>query len=377
MATKRTISNPFSITSYIGKDYFCDREAETEQICKALYNRRNITLISPRKMGKTGLIKNVFDTIGEHDAHCFYVDIYNTSNLREFIKVFAENVFTKRLRPFTEHAWQEISRYFSNLRPVFSIDPITGTPQCSIDVQAEHEENTLRTIFDYLEQADKRCFVAFDEFQTIAEYSDSKMEATLRSYIQHLNNVQFIFAGSKKHVMLQMFSSANRPFFQSSQLMDIDVIPEGTYYTFSSSHLQRHGQQMDAGTFHELYTLVGGHTWYVQVMLNRLYESAIKEIKYEDVLTVIDQWLQEQSPIYQTYSRLLTNKQLNIMRAVAHEGFVKEPGSSKFLQKYDLGAYSTVRSIIKTLTDKELLYPHEDGGYSVYDRFWGIWLRHN
>ena len=219
--------------------------------------------------------------------------------------------------------------------------------------------------------------MAFDEFQTITEYSDNKIEATLRSHIQHLNNVQFIFAGSKKHVMLQMFSAANRPFFQSTQLMSIGTIPEDVYYNFASSHLEAHKQQIDRASFHELYDLVGGHTWYVQVILNRLYQSRIKEITYNDVLIVINQWLQEQTPVYQTYCRLLTIKQLAVMRAVAKEGIVSEPGKNSFLNKYAIGAYSTVRGALIALSDKELLYVDDDGSYSVYDKFWGIWLRYN
>lgn len=377
MAAKQSISNPFSITSYMGKEYFCDRETETQQLREALFNGRNVTLISPRKMGKTGLIKHVFQQIKPQEAYCFYIDIYNTTSLREFTKTFAETVLTKRITPFSERVWKDVSRFFSALRPVFSVDPLTGMPQCTVDIKPNSEELTLQQIFAYLEQADKPCYVAFDEFQTITEYPEQKIEATLRSNIQHLNSVHFIFAGSKKHVMLQMFSSANRPFFQSTELMSISTIPEDRYYSFASAHLQAHKQHIDASTFQELYSMVSGHTWYVQVLLNRLYQTGIKDITYNDVLSVVNQWLQEQTPVYQTYGRLLTDRQLAVMRAVAKEGVIKEPGSNAFLQKYSLGAYSTVRSALISLADKELLYVQDDGSYSVYDCFWGIWLRYN
>lgn len=377
MARKKNTINPFSITSYMGKEYFCDRETETENLCKALYNGRNVTLISPRKMGKTGLIRHLFQQINAQEAYCFYVDIYDTSNLFEFTKKFAESVLTKRITPFSSRVWKEISRVFSSLRPVITVDPITGNPKCSVDVQAEHEETTLQHVFAYLENANKRCYVAFDEFQTIAEYPDCKAEAVLRSYIQHLGNVHFIFAGSKKHLMLQMFSSASRPFFQSSQLMSIGPIPEDAYYNFALSYFQKHGQQMEADTFHELYGMVEGQTWYVQVLLNRLYQRGTSVIGQQELLYEIDQWLQEQTPVYQTYCRLLTGKQQAVLRAVAKENVVREPGSNRFLQRYALGGYSTVRNVLITLTDKELLYQLDDGSYCVYDRFFGIWLKNN
>ncbi len=374
MATKAGITNPFSITSYMGKEYFCDREAETNQLREALYNRRNITLVSPRRMGKTGLIRHLFEQISPKEAYCFYIDIYNTSNLCDFTRVFAEAVLTKQLTPFSERVWKEMTRFFGSLRPVLSADPITGMPQCSVEIQPDNAEMTLSQLFSYLEHANKRCYVAFDEFQTIADYPEGKAEATLRTYIQHLNNVNFIFAGSKKHVMLQMFSSVGRPFYQSTQLMSIGAIGEDAYFSFAASHLKAHKQTITKETFHDLYSLVSGHTWYVQVLLNRLYQSGIKDIDYAVVLLVLNQILEEQIPVYQTYMHLLTDKQTAVMRAIAKEGIVHEPGSSKFLQKHTLGAYSTVRSVILSLAEKELLYIEEDG---IYDRFWAIWLKNN
>lgn len=375
MGTSKNINNPFSVTSYLGAEYFCDREKETKNLHDALLNGRNVTLISPRRMGKTGLIRHLFAQVPSKEAYCFYVDIYNTANLHEFTTSFAEAVLTKRITPFSEHIVNEITQLFGAIRPVFSPDPLTGMMKCTIDIQPKKEEATLRQVFAYLEQADQPCYVAFDEFQTIADYSDSKVEATLRSYIQHLTNVHFIFAGSKKHTITQMFTSAGRPFFQSTQLMNIVTIEESAYYAFASKHLQAHTQQIDPDTFHELYTLVNGHTWYIQALLNRLYQSAIPQIGYNDVLSALNQLLLEAEPSYQMYCHLVTDRQLAVLRAIAREGNVKEPNSNSFLQTYQLGAGSTVRNAIEILMERELLYRHDDGSYSIYDRFFGIWLK--
>ena len=376
MATKKTIVNPFSTSSYLGAAYFCDRQEETEKLKKALYNGRNVTLMSPRRMGKTGLIKHLFQQISPKEVNCFYVDIYNTTNMRDFTKAFAEAVLTQRITPFTERVSKEIMQLFGSIRPVFTPDPITGMIQCTVDIQPQREELTLQQIFAYLEQSKKRCYVAFDEFQEVANYTNEKAEATLRGYIQHLTNVQFIFAGSKKHMMTEMFLSPNRPFFQSTQMMDIDAIDESAYYAFATKHFEAHKQHIDEATFHELYDLVKGHTWYVQALLNRLYQNSKAVIEYNDILLALNQLLEENAVSYQTYCHLITDRQLAVMRAVAHEGEVREPGSNTFLQTHHLGAYSTVRSAIGALEEKELLYC-EDGRYSVYDRFFGIWLRGN
>ena len=375
MAAKEIYSNPFSITSYIGKEYFCDRINETKELADALRNRRNVTLISPRRVGKTGLIQRLFHAIKSQEVHCIYVDLFSTSNLQEFTKVFAEAVLSARINPYSERVWQEIVHFFGSLRPVFTSDPISGMPQCMIDIQPQREEWTLQQIFAYLEKSPLPCYIALDEFQVIAEYKDVKMEALLRSYIQQLTNVHFIFAGSKKHMMTEMFTSAKRPFYRSSQMMNIDVIDENQYYQFASKHLAANGQQIDENTFHELYAMVDGYTWYVQVLLNRLYQTGLPQIDYNTVLLVLKQILQEEVSSYQMYCRLVTDRQLQVLRAIAKEGLVKEPGSSTFLQKYQLGAYSTVRGAILTMIDKELLYQKDDGGYVIYDRFFGLWLK--
>ena len=367
--------NPFSITSYIGPEYFCDRISETQELADALRNRRNVTLISPRRVGKTGLIQHLFHSLDSNQVHCIYVDLFSTSNLQEFTKVFAEAVLSARITPYSERVWQEITQFFGSLRPVFTPDPVSGMTQCTIDIQPQREEWTLQQIFAYMEKSPLPCYVALDEFQVIAEYQDVKMEALLRSYIQQLTNVQFIFAGSKKHMMTEMFASAKRPFYRSAQMMNIDVIDRQQYYQFASDYLSANGQQMDADTFYELYQLVDGYTWYVQALLNRLYQSRVPEIDFNTVQQTLRQILQEETASYQMYCRLITDRQLRVMRAIAKEGAVREPGSNAFLQKYQLGAYSTVRGAILALDEKELLYQKEDGSYVVYDKFFGHWLK--
>ncbi len=162
-------NNPFLIAGYYGPDYFCDRQQETGQIINALYNERNLTLVAPRRMGKTGLIKHVFYKLHEQqpDIITLYLDIYSTQNLNEFVQVFASTVLGS----------------------------------VSIDIATDKEEATLKEIFNYLQSSEKRCYIAIDEFQQITEYPEKGVEALLRSYIQFLPNVRFIFAGSKQHVM--------------------------------------------------------------------------------------------------------------------------------------------------------------------------------
>lgn len=373
MANNNQEINPFPILAYHGTEYFCDRKDETKKLIEALKNGRNITLISPRRMGKTGLIKHVFEQISSKEAICIYVDLDQTTCLTDMVKALGEKILDKIGMP-SGRVWKEIVSWFKSLRPVMTADPATGNPEISLDIQPTAAEASLGEMFGWLEKSKLPCYVALDEFQTIAEYPEPKMEALLRSHIQHLTNVNFIFAGSQKHLMTEMFTSANRPFFQSTQMFPLYEIPEEAYFEFAQHHFERNKQTLQKDTFHELYTTVFGHTWYIQCVLNRLYQYKIRQIDKTALTSTINDILDEYKETFRTYCKLLTSNQLSVIKAIAKDGIAKEISGKDFLQKHQLGAGSTVRSAVNVLIDKDLIADSEDG-YSVYDRFFGLWLR--
>ena len=165
------MNNPFLIVGYQGPEYFCDREKETEVILSALHNGRNITLVSPRRMGKTGLIKNVFYTLQEKEknAKCFYLDIFSTQNLREFVALLGREILGK-LDSLSQSTLKTLLSFFKSCRPVITMDELSGIPSVSLDIVPSKEEETLKEIFDYLRQSGRECYLAIDEFQQIMEY---------------------------------------------------------------------------------------------------------------------------------------------------------------------------------------------------------------
>ena len=340
---------------------------------EGLKNGRNITLISPRRMGKTGLIKHIFEKFDPKERLCFYVDLDQTTCLADLVQAFGK-VVLKQIGMPSGRVWKEILSWFKSLRPVLSAEPATGAPQISLDIKPTEAEASLDEIFGWLEKSKLPCYVAFDEFQVITDYPEPKMEALMRSHIQHLTNVNFIFAGSQKHMMTEMFMAANRPFFQSTQMLPLYEIPENVYFEFAQRHLEHNKQTISQDIFHELYTTVYGHTWYIQCILNRLYQYKVRQIDEQALASTVNDILEEYKESFRTYCKLLTSNQLALIKAIAHEGKVKEIGSQEFLQKYQPGAASTVRSALRVLIDKELIAEDEDG-YSVYDRFFGLWLR--
>lgn len=367
-------NNPFLVTGYHSPEYFCDRRQETETMIRALYNGRNVTLIAPRRMGKTGLVKNVFYKLREQepDTVMFYMDIYSTQSLGDFIRLFAGTVLGK-LDSVPQKALARVGKFIKSCRPVFTFDELTGQPKVTIDIVPSSEEATLREIFDYLRSSEKRCYIAIDEFQQIAEYPEKGAEALLRSYIQFVPNINFIFAGSKQHIMQQMFHSAKRPFYQSTQTQVIDRITREEYYRFAAEFFTRQGRKLAEETFGYLYDAFDGHTWYIQVLLNRLYGyTENPDIGMTDY--AIGEVVAESTYTYENLLAAYPASNIRLLKAIAKAGCVREINSGDFITEYKLRAASSVNSALKRLIDREMVYKTADG-YIVYDRFMAIWLR--
>lgn len=367
-------NNPFLIAGYHSPKFFCDRKAESSTILEALYNGRNITLIAPRRMGKTGLIHHVFYQLKEQksDVVTLYMDIYSTQSLGDFVRLFANTVLGQ-LDSVPQKALNRIGQFIRSCRPVFTFDEITGTPKVTVDVSPTEEESTLKEIFDYLGSSEKRCYIAIDEFQQIAEYPEKGVEALLRSYIQFLPNVNFIFAGSKQHVMQEMFTSSKRPFYQSTQLLTIGTVNRDEYADFAMAHFAKNNLQLPREVFDAIYDKFDGHTWYIQNLLNRLY-GYNRDVEMASITYAMEQIVAEQSYSYADLLKAYPAGHVRLLKAIAQEGCVKEVLAGNFISKHKLRAASSVSSALKKLVANELVYQTTDG-YIIYDRFMGEWLR--
>ena len=369
------IQNPFVLFGYVGSEYFCDREKETEELISALRNGRNITLRSPRRIGKTGLILHAFEQIEQSspETKCFYVDLFSTNTLEDFVIAFGRVVIGQLDTPLQKMEGYVVN-FFKSCRLYFSSDPLTGAPKLGIDLVTNNATTTLDEIFAYIRKSERECYIAFDEFQQIAEYPEGGVEALLRTHVQQCPNVHFIFSGSKQHLMSDMFTSPKRPFFRSTDKMTLDVIPEETYYAFANRWMRQNNILLPQEVFHFIYTKVNGYTGYVQNIMNRLYEMQPQQVTDEIVMSSIDYIIQREQDDYRRMYALLTNNQAKVLKAIAKETVAASPTSQAFIQKYNLPAASSIKRVIDFLIDKEYIYPSENG-YIVYDHFFGIWLK--
>lgn len=369
--------NPFIISGYEGDDYFCDRVEETKQLCSEIANGNNVALIATRRMGKSGLIHHCFDQEEiKQDFYTFFIDIYDTKNLNDLIVKLTREI-VERLKPYGMKALKHFWDCVHSLQAGISFTP-SGDASFNVQVGDIHEGvNTLDEIFRYLGEADKPCIVAIDEFQQIAQYPEKNVEATLRTYVQNCSNACFIFAGSQRHVMSQMFSSASRPFFQSVSVMHLDSINIDAYDAFARNHFENAGILLDDGVTRKVYELSKGVTWYTQKLFNTMYAQLLPGdvCHLDNVDAALDYILKTQEFMYKETMFRIPEKQKLVLVALAKEGAAKGITSSAFLKKYRLPSASTVQSAVKGLLEKDFV-TQEQGVYTVYDLFLAYWIKH-
>ena len=371
------IENPFVTNGYVGPEYFCDRTEETAMLTKLLTNGNNIALISPRRVGKTDLMRHCFQQKSIKDNYqCFLIDIYATNSFHDFVSVFGKSILDT-LKSKGRKAWEGFLNALLSVRSEISFD-INGNPVWGLGVGAMvPPQTTLDEIFTYLRTAEKHCLVAIDEFQQILYYNDNKnVEAALRTQIQQCSNANFIFAGSQRHLMSEMFLSPSRPFYQSVVPMSLGAIPMDRYWAFAEPQFAKNGnRKISYEVVASVYERFEGITANVQRIMNMLYMLTPKgEVcTMEMIDKAIDTYLQLSSAYYEELLRQMPEKQRNVFLAIATEGQVKGISSGKFVRKYNLPSTSSVVSAVKGLLEKDFI-TQNDNVYSIYDRFFQLWI---
>lgn len=374
------MENPFYITGIIPEPYFCDREKETTWFIRTLENKAHILLTSPRRMGKTQLIRHVFEQPSIKDnCYTFYTDIYPTTSLHELVLFLSKEIYSV-LVPKGKAVIDKFLAGLHSLAGSIGYDPISGLPTFDIKLGDIHApELTLEEIFRYLEQADKPCVFAIDEFQQIALYPEKNVEALLRAHTQKMNNCLFIYAGSNRHILENMFNSAAKPFYNSAEQIYLDCIPKDVYTAFANEQFSKAGRKILPEAVSLAYDLFEGHTYYVHNVLHNAfaYLNADKVIDESDIHEKLSNILEEKGRTFASVMNQLNFQQKETLIAIAKEGKARGVTSVAFVKKHALKSPSSVQYAISALLDKQLLtYQNEERTktYSVSDRFLEMWI---
>ena len=202
------------------------------------------------------------------------------------------------------------------------------------------------------------------------------MEAILRSQVQNLPVVNFIFSGSSKHLMSEMFVSAKRPFYQSSEMMVLEKLDENEYSAFIVDKFSTGKKDISYEDAKYILERCSNYTFYVQVLCNRIFSADYKTIGKNVIDEMLKKITEEYEQVYFGYKNLMTDYQWEVTCAIGAEGAINNPTSGGFISKYNLKAASSVKAAINSLLEKEILY-REKESYFVYDIFFQRWLESN
>jgi len=374
---KTRITNPFITSGYIDPEYFCDRQEVTGLLMQAISSKRNVTLISLRRMGKTGLLKHVKHQL-EHTRKpvtVVYVDLMPTMNGNEMLNSFSSALVN--LKQKENNFFEKILTILGSLRPKLSYDSLTGQPTIELKVEtAADVQFGFNQLLKFISGTRHDLVFMFDEFQQIIQYPEKNMEQLFRTIIQTYPSFPFIFSGSSRHMLESMFLSSNRPFYQSSELIYLDKISPEEYQRFILKNFHSASKKIDEEAILKVFKWTRLHTYYVQYVCSLLFEKEDKSVNTDLTNQIFHQIISAFDPLFVSYRNLIPAQQFRLLQAIAVEDGITHPTSWSFIKDHNLTSASSVTTSLKALAEKEMIV--RDGEqWIVYDVFFSRWLEYH
>lgn len=367
--------NPFVFGKAVEGSYFTDREEDAKRLTANLTHGINTTLISPRRWGKTSLVKKVISGIKRPDIKTVFIDIFQCKTEYEFYRTFSTAVIKQTSSKIEE--WVEMAKAFlSHIAPKFSFgtDPLNDF---SLSFEWESKDGTEQEILQLPEKiAQKkgiRLVVCLDEFQQISGFADSSnFQKKIRSVWQHQQNVTYCMFGSKKHLLENIFNDKSMPFYKFGDIMFLKKIPTEEWISFIRGKFESTGKSISTAQIVKICEATENLSSYVQHLAWIVWYKSDKEVSDKNVEDAIDDLLEQNKAFFQRECEQLSDFQLNFLRALSH-GITTGFSRKEVIDKYRLESSANVQSIKKALQKKDLI--QIDGQeVSFNDSLFKLWL---
>jgi len=370
----KKLQNPFLLTGFYSRKYFCNREPEMKELKDHFINERNVVLFSWRRIGKTALLICFLTDIEKTGGtETLYVDLLGARDMSVAIRRITRSVY-ERYGETSSGISSSLKNLLAKTGVDLSFDPLTGMPKFSLGYHGTvNAEKSLDAIGIFLSKRKKKILIILDEFQQVTSFPEKDGEAVFRTWTQAYPGIRFIFSGSHRNMMLSMFTEKNRPFYRSTQLMQLDPIDQESYRDFARHHFVSSKKSFDGKAFEDLYAWSRQQTYCVQLICNKvfgMYDGMQKDILPDIYKQILDQ----ESLVFSGYTILLTHIQWKVLYAVAREEPLISPLANDFISRYQLGAASSVSTALKMLVKNELVIVDE-GKYLVHDVLFARWLQ--
>lgn len=355
---------------------FTDRVKETKRLKLDFENGINVILVSPRRMGKSSIVKRVKSEMTNPGLKIVLMDIYDCRSEYDFYNRFASAII-KGTSTKTEQILETIKRFLVRLTPKisFSPEPMSEVSlSLGITPQNYQPEEILQLPEMIAQEQGVHLVVCIDEFQQIGEFSDSlAVQKRLRGVWQHQRNVSYCLFGSKKHLMTKLFQNRKMPFYQFGETMFLDKIPTSDWIAYICSRFVKQGKQISEELAQKICETVENNSSYVQQLAWNVFAETNKEATIEDFENGVQALMAQCSGLFEQQIMGLTSYQLNFIRAIC-DGVHTDFGSKTILENYNLGTKSNITRIKTTLRDRELIDITQDGVF-LEDPVFRMWIK--
>ena len=369
---------PFIYGMSVEGEHFTDRELETKRLQLNFENGVNSILISPRRMGKTSLVKKVKSLAESAKLKIVYVDIYKCRTEYEFYEKYASAIIQATSTKM-EKMVADAKEFLLGVSPKIVISP-EPTTEFSLSLGINPRTNTPEEILDLPEKIarkrDIQIVVCIDEFQQIGEMPDSlTLQKTIRSVWQHHRHTSYCLFGSKQHLMSQLFYSRKMPFYQFGDMFFLRKIPSEKWIPFIMSRFEVVGRKISTELAEKICTTVDNYSAYVQQLAWNVLTATDEVADEQSFQEGLDATLAQVVPLFVEQTANLSSYQLNLIRAIC-AGYHDNFGKSEVTSCFNLGTRSNLPKLKKALIEREFIEETESGLF-LSDPLFAVWFKNN
>ncbi len=361
------MNNPFSFTTVVDDPAFCNREAEQAELTRLIMSSQNVLLYSHRRFGKTSLILKVFKQLA--GVTPIYIDLYGTTSIHDFIRSALAGISAAEPKP--QRLMKLVRETITSFTASFSLDPITGLPVVSPQLAPDPKAAPLEDVFRLAKvvATKKKMVIAFDEFQEVARYGGETFEKQLRAHIQQHRNIAYIFSGSQKHLIMEMFNDAKRAFYRQAASFPLEKIPSDAFAAWIETLYRMDNRTIDSAMLAHVIQRCDNHPAYIQEFFNRLWDE---ESVYIETIDRIERRIirSRMAEFAYAWDSLTLNQRRALKLIVATGG--KSIYAANRLAQFGFKTPSQATTAIAKLMDREFVV--KNGTYQVQDPIFKRWL---
>ncbi|MBP7796633.1 MAG: ATP-binding protein [Elusimicrobiales bacterium] len=374
------MENPFIYGEVVTGKNLCGREDETKELLRDIRNSQKVLLFSPRRYGKTSLLKDIFINLNKKEFFTIYVDLYPALNESDFIKLLAK-AFSSGITAPLYKTLNVLKDTFKHLASRLSFT-INKEGNIEFDISLEKHDispvlvDLLEGINSYITKNGKKGVIVFDEFQQVNYFEKDKVEKELRSQMQSQRNICYIFSGSKKHLLMDMFANPNRPFYKSTKHFQLDKLKSKDIFRFIKTKFQDTDIEIKDDLINKVIDISECHPFYFQYICHEMWEMSFLNGKVADeyLERSVDRIMERETSSYDNIWSLLSLKQKKTLIALSKILPQEKIFSNNFITKYNIGPVSTLQRVLNGLVKKELI-DKVNNNYEILDIIFKKWIQ--